>query len=191
LTILFASERRDETTLLWPVSRHCLPWSSSSSIFFGQVSSGVSCAGRLHHLFAPSSSRYQSVRRPEKPRTDRTRPHPWQRRQRTETSGWGARDLPGRPMPAGDGRIRRAQNDLRPDLRCRASRLGTQPACACAPNIAAQKAALVASEARRAGLLESIKRKRRDMQETAKEETAQKELIPHPSGSLGGIPTST
>jgi hypothetical protein len=40
-------------------------------------------------------------------------------------------------------------------------------------------------------LLDAIKRKRRDMQETAKEETAQKELIPHPSGSLGGIPTST
>ncbi|MEO8545232.1 MAG: DUF3987 domain-containing protein [Burkholderiaceae bacterium] len=48
---------------------------------------------------------------------------------------------------------------------------------ACAPDIAAHEAMLATSEAKRAGLLEAIKRKRRDMLETAEEETALQELV--------------
>jgi putative DNA primase/helicase len=43
---------------------------------------------------------------------------------------------------------------------------------ACAPDIAAHETAVATAEAKRAGLLEAIKRKRRDMQETADEEAA-------------------
>ena len=49
-------------------------------------------------------------------------------------------------------------------------------AAACAPGIAKHEAALATVEAKRAGLLEAIKRKRRDMQETAQEESALEEL---------------
>jgi len=48
---------------------------------------------------------------------------------------------------------------------------------ACAPDIAAHEATLATSEAKRAGLLEAIKRKRRDMLDTAEEETALQELV--------------
>ena len=56
-------------------------------------------------------------------------------------------------------------------------------AAACAPSIAAHETAVATSEAKRAGLLEAIKRKRRDLQETAEEEAALQELaglVPSP-----------
>lgn len=49
-------------------------------------------------------------------------------------------------------------------------------AAACAPGIAAHETAVATAEAKRAGLLEAIKRKRRDMQETADEEAALQDL---------------
>jgi len=49
-------------------------------------------------------------------------------------------------------------------------------AAACAPGITAHETAVATAEAKRAGLLEAIKRKRRDMQETAEEEAALQEL---------------
>ena len=52
-----------------------------------------------------------------------------------------------------------------------------------APSIAAHETAVATSEAKRAGLLEAIKRKRRDLQETAEEEAALQELaglVPSP-----------
>ena len=49
-------------------------------------------------------------------------------------------------------------------------------AAACAPGIAAHETAVATAEAKRAGLLEAIKRKRRDMLETAEEEAALQEL---------------
>lgn len=49
-------------------------------------------------------------------------------------------------------------------------------AVACAPAIAAREAAVASAEAKRAGLLEAIKRKRRDMQETVEEDAALEEL---------------
>ncbi|MFO1190839.1 MAG: DUF3987 domain-containing protein [Rhodoferax sp.] len=47
---------------------------------------------------------------------------------------------------------------------------------ACAPDVAAHETAVATAEAKRAGLLEAIKRKRRDMQETDEEEAALQEL---------------
>ena len=47
---------------------------------------------------------------------------------------------------------------------------------ACAPGITAHETAVATTEAKRAGLLEAVKRKRRDMQETAEEEAALQEL---------------
>ena len=52
-------------------------------------------------------------------------------------------------------------------------------AAACAPGVAAHEAALASAEAKRAGLLEAIKRKRRDMQETTEEDAALEELAIH------------
>ncbi len=52
-------------------------------------------------------------------------------------------------------------------------------AAACAPGVAAHEAAIASAEAKRAGLLEAIKRKRRDMQETAEEDAALEELAIH------------
>ncbi len=53
---------------------------------------------------------------------------------------------------------------------------GRDQATACAPGITAHETAVATAEAKRAGLLEAIKRKRRDMQETDKEEAALQEL---------------
>ena len=49
-------------------------------------------------------------------------------------------------------------------------------AATCAPRVAAHEAAVASAEAKRAGLLEGIKRKRRDMQETTEEDAALEEL---------------
>lgn len=56
-------------------------------------------------------------------------------------------------------------------------------AAACAPDITAHETAVATAEAKRAGLLEAVKRKRRDMQETEEEEAALQELaglVPSP-----------
>ena len=52
-------------------------------------------------------------------------------------------------------------------------------AATCAPRVAAHEAAVASTEAKRAGLLEGIKRKRRDMQETTEEDAALEELAIH------------
>jgi putative DNA primase/helicase len=52
-------------------------------------------------------------------------------------------------------------------------------AAACAPAVAAHEAAVASAEAKRAGLLEAIKRKRRDMQDTTEEDAALEELSIH------------
>jgi len=52
-------------------------------------------------------------------------------------------------------------------------------AAACAPGVATHEAAVASAEAKRAGLLEAIKRKRRDMQETTEEDAALEELAIH------------
>ncbi len=52
-------------------------------------------------------------------------------------------------------------------------------AAACAPGVAAHEAAVASAEAKRAGLLEAIKRKRRDMQETKEEDAALEEMAIH------------
>ena len=49
-------------------------------------------------------------------------------------------------------------------------------AATCTPRVAAHEAAVASAEAKRAGLLEGIKRKRRDMQETTEEDAALEEL---------------
>ena len=50
-------------------------------------------------------------------------------------------------------------------------------AAACAPRIAEQETAAATIEAKRAGLLEAVKRKRRELQETDEEEAALQELV--------------
>ncbi len=52
-------------------------------------------------------------------------------------------------------------------------------AAACAPVLAAREAAIASTEAKRTGLLEAIKRKRRDMQETQEEDAALEDLAIH------------
>jgi putative DNA primase/helicase len=52
-------------------------------------------------------------------------------------------------------------------------------AAACRPGVAAHEAAVASAEAKRAGLLEAIKRKRRDMQATTEEDAALEDLVGH------------